>query len=200
MPYEYDVFISYPRRAPAGDWVRDYFSGLLRDWLSQSMDREAQIFFDRETIETGDAWPERLRRGLAGSRYMVAVWTPPFFRSRWCMAEFLSMRRREHQLRLLTQEEPAGLIFPVTFHDGESFPPEAKEIQSEDFKPYAYSAPFFRDSRAFMEFEGAVKALAERIATRIERTPAWRDDFPLVEPDADDDPPEEPRMPEPPSM
>jgi macrodomain Ter protein organizer (MatP/YcbG family) len=38
--YQYDVFISYRRPNPVGDWVKNHFHPLLVEWLSQAMPYE----------------------------------------------------------------------------------------------------------------------------------------------------------------
>jgi hypothetical protein len=61
-----NIFISYRRSDTAG-----HARLLFRD-LAQYFDA-GHIFFDRESIESGDVFPDRLRNGIADAKVMLAV-------------------------------------------------------------------------------------------------------------------------------
>ena len=92
--YQYDVFVSYRREPPVSEWVANHFLDGLVEWLGETMAEEPRIFVDVKRIETGTAWPDVLREALLTSRLMVSIWSPRYFRSRWCLAEHRSMRAR----------------------------------------------------------------------------------------------------------
>src|SRR5271157_4467432 len=97
MPYMHDIFLSYTNRDPVGPWVRNHFHRLLKSWLSNYWGQEPEIFIDRD-LETGVRWPDALREHLLHSKLVVAVLSPPYFRSRWCLAEWQSMLNRQENL------------------------------------------------------------------------------------------------------
>ena len=180
--YEYDVFVSYRRHPPVSNWVRSYFYEQFHQWLTAARPEAPRVFIDENDIDTGDAWPERLRRALLRSSFLVCVWTPGYFSSQWCTAELRTMLAREQCLALRTEEDPRGLVFPVKFNDVQYFPEYARAIQHLDFSTWNSTAPAFYNSPAFLAFEAATKALAETIAERLDDRPAWKPDWPVETP------------------
>ncbi len=185
MTYKWDIFISYPRRDPIGPWVQEHFSPMLARWLGAAMPNAPQIFLDRN-METGTHWPSNLQHSLLHSRYMVAVWAPPYFGSPWCLAEWKSMLQREKLLGLGVEDKP-GLVFPIRFFDGDSFPDEAKQVQGKP-EDHDYtglnsfpSGKAAQRSKAYKTFEEKVKALAEVLAKRVASVPAWKAGWPCAE-------------------
>src|SRR5712691_10059721 len=95
--YNHDVFISYRHETPVFEWVKDHFYYLLKAWLPHYMpvNHKTEIFIDSH-IETGTEWPLSLRRELKCSRCLLTVWSPVYFQSEWCIAEFESFRERKN--------------------------------------------------------------------------------------------------------
>jgi TIR domain len=180
--YIYDFFLSYRRHAPVGDWVKYHFYPLLNRWLAQSMPEDPKIFIDFNDIDTGSNWSARLRNGLKSSRCLIAVWSPDYFRSSWCLAECHSMMAREQVLGFRTDANPAGLIYPVVFSDGVHFPKEFQQIQQKNLKPWAISSLAFAETKEFVELEREVKQIAEELSAMLQHCPEWQEDFPIVEP------------------
>lgn len=180
--YQWDVFLSYPRADPVGPWVRDYFFPLLSRWLGASTPHEPTVFFD-STMEGGVHWPSRLKNSLLRSRCLVAIWSPHFFRSRWCLAEWQSMRAREELLRIGRGERP-GLVCPVLFADGDCFPKEARETQhARDLRPYNIVNPAFRRTAKHGRLEREVQILCDQLSSMIQAAPEWSPDWPVAEPE-----------------
>jgi hypothetical protein len=178
LGYEYDVFLSYTTSSSNGAWVREHFRDLFFDRLDNVMPRQPTMFaFDGQ--ETATAWPEQLARALRRSRVLVAVVSPPYFRSHWCVAEWASMKAREDMLRLGTESNPRLLIHPVVYADGQHFPPSARRNYSRDFSAWNYPNSSFKESPAYFAFFRAVEELALQIAGRLDDVPLWRDDFPI---------------------
>jgi hypothetical protein len=171
--YEWDVFLSYPRDGDAGEWVRGIFAPQLEEALKRALPARPRIFRDEVSIEAGEVWPEKLRQGIRGSKTMVSVLSPLYFQSAWCRSEWSSMLARKKRVSF-------NPLYPVRFSDGEHYPPEAAEIQHEDFEPYAYTAPAFRQSADYLQFQKAMVAFGKGLAARILAAPVWRRDFPIV--------------------
>jgi len=87
--YTYGVFISYRHRGHTAEWIKNHFYPMLEQRLPECMpvDHDTKIFLDLK-IETGSAWPDELRHALKMSRCILAVWSPDYFRSEWCLAEW----------------------------------------------------------------------------------------------------------------
>jgi hypothetical protein len=174
--YEYDVFFSYKRHNLTLEWTRSVHRR-LQFWLSQEVGREAKLFVDEDCIETGERWPERLRESLKQSRCMVAVWSPMYFQSDWCVSEWRSFLEREKRLSMVSH----GLIAPVRFHDGEHFPQEAREVQWTDVAQYTSTLPAFWASPRALDLEDKLKELAQSVAKIIRSAPPFAPDWPIVE-------------------
>ncbi|NOT62380.1 MAG: toll/interleukin-1 receptor domain-containing protein [Acidobacteria bacterium] len=181
--YQYDVFISYRHRAPVLDWVKNHFHPLLTQRLPDALPvaHRAEVFIDYEEIETGSEWPAKLRSALKTSRCVVAVWSPEYFRSDWCLAEWQTMRERERLLDMRTENNPHGLIYPVRFFDGDHFPQEAKDTQQKDLSPWNIPHPVFRDTPDYIEFDRQIQVVANDVARIIQRAPDWAD-WPVITP------------------
>ena len=183
MSYEFEIFLSYARSETEGQWVRNHFAQHLEYRLNDVTRDRVRISWDHQ-MEAGVSWPEELKRRLRHSRMLVAVWSPEYFRSHWCMAEWRSFREREAMLGLFTAQQPRGLIYPARYSDGDHFHLEAKRTQCrKDFSNLNYPFPVFRKSEKFLDFDDLVREMAVEIADRLNRIPDWQGDFPVIEPE-----------------
>ena len=183
MSYEWDVFLSYPRTERVQPWLEKHFIPLLRMHLEGLLADEPKIFVD-SMQPTGVQWPQHIQAALARSRVMVAIWTPPYFSSDWCMAEWESMLQREVFLAERGNPQPSGLVYPLVFSDGKNFDERAKKTQSRDLSKLNYHHDCFRDSSKYLEFDDEVRKIAEDIENRIIVAPEWNSLFPLADPAA----------------
>ena len=182
MRYEFDVFLSYTRQANAGEWVKNHFHPVLYEALDNHMPREPEIFIDYE-MGTGIDWPKKLETSLQRSRLVVAVLSPPYFRSKWCVAEWKTMSEREKTLGYATNANPEMLIHPVVYADGTHFPGYAQRNQSYDLSTWNYPYPQFRESRDYLKFHNAVYDFAADLAPKIDTVPPWQDTWPVYRPE-----------------
>lgn len=181
MPgYKFDVFISYSRRGSAPKWLMNHFYPKFLDCLVDEFAPAPKVFLDTG-IPHGSHWPEALRKALLHSKIMVAVLTPPYWESSWCMAEWKSMRAREKKLGLTGVERPQGLIYPILYSDSDNFPEEGLELAWWDFKQLAVPEPAFQESRAWPDFHWKVNALVQDIVQLLPQVPEWRPDWPIAE-------------------
>jgi hypothetical protein len=183
MSYEFEVFLSYARSETEGQWVRNHFAQQLELRLNDVSRDRVRISWDVE-IESGVSWPDELKRRLRHSRLLVAVWSPQYFRSRWCMAEWRSFREREAALGLFNAERPRGLVYPIRYSDRAHFHVDAKRTQCrKDFSELNYPMPVFKKSERYLEFDDIVRQMAQELADRLEQCPEWQSNFPIVEPE-----------------
>ena len=177
MSYLYDVFISYRRYGRWSEWVRERFMEIFDLYLAEELGCPPNIYID-DKIAEGNAWPHDLARALARSKVLVALWTPLYFNSRWCISELAHMHAREQQCGFRNREHPEGLIVPATLHDGDDFPSQAKIIQMADLrdcaKPWAV-----RDGQVIQDLAQRICAWTPQVARAIRHAPAfdptWQD-------------------------
>jgi hypothetical protein len=157
MDYQYDVFLSYRRGAPVGDWVNNHFYREVMNWLPLEMNRPVTAFKDDKDIALGNHWPETIKQALGLSRCLLCVWSPDYFWHEWCVAEWKTMAERQRLAGYATPTNPSGLIVPVVFHDGVNFPQEAQNAQSKDFSNYNYQVVAFSQTALYLQFIDEVK-------------------------------------------
>ncbi|MER8595735.1 toll/interleukin-1 receptor domain-containing protein [Mesorhizobium sp. M1182] len=142
------------------------------------------IWYD-EDQRPGLNWPLNLQQALLHSRLLVAVWSPPYFRSPWCMAEWQSMLARERTLGLSTVQNPLGLVYPVVFADGIHFPQEARDVQSRiDLSTWGIPFPQFKKTEEYQQFWALMRQVATQIAVHLSSIPPWSPGWPILTPPA----------------
>lgn len=181
MSYSYDVFLSYPRKGFSGEWVRNHFYDLLVGYLNDELAHEPRVYYDAQQ-PVGVDWPEHLREALLTSKVLVAVWSPPYFRSDWCVAEWHSMRQRQIQLHHENPGVAHRLVFPVVFNDGQTFPAEAQATQWADLSEWSYHTEEFRRTTAYIDFLKNMRSVARDVAALVVNAPEWRPDWPVRTP------------------
>lgn len=174
--YQYDVFISYRRSGPgtAAQWVHNHFYDMLVNCLADELGDTA-VFMDRQ-VETGTHWPTLLRQALARSKMLVAVWSPPYFTSSWCLAEWQTMLARERVLGGRTQ-----LVYSLGYADGKNFPGEAKERQCRSVHKVSNPFPAFVGSHRQADLHDEVRLIAGELVELLERVPPWQSNWPACE-------------------
>ena len=187
MPYKFDAFISYRRRSPVLDWVRNHFKPKLEQWLpvfmAKQTRRKVRIAIDSEIIETGDAWLPRLRESLRVSRCMVAIWSPEYFRSHWCMAELKSMIERERVLGLQSDNMPWGLVYPICYVKKDFLRSEYEKKQRKDLHRWNTPDLIFQATPEYVAFDREMQELCQELASMIGKAPRWKADWPILEPE-----------------
>lgn len=176
--YLYDVFLSYKRHKLIIPWIIQV-KDELEFWLNEELDgKDVKIFFDSDSIEVGDNWPERLREGLKTSRCMIGIWSPTYFySSRWCVSEWKSFIAREKMVNM----EIGGLVAPITVHDGDRFPQEAKDVQQDNFVTYYSPAKSFWETTKASELSDKIRNFAEKVAKIVINAPPFDPNWPVVE-------------------
>jgi len=178
--YEYDIFISYSRFGSAQRWLLNHFYSKLKDCLADEIAPAPRIYVDRE-MARGEHWPSSLQRALLHSKIMLQVLHPPYFQSKWCMAEWMSMRERQSRLGLASIDVPQGLIYSVLYGDSETFPIEAREVSWVDFKDFANPDMAFQKTEKFGSFHWKVRDLARDLVELLKQVPEWQPDWPIIE-------------------
>ena len=94
-------FWSYVRQDDEGDHGRiKALSDDLREQFRLLTAENLELFVDREDIQWGEAWKERIDTAIAGTTFFIAVITPSYFRSAECRRELLKFAREAERLGL----------------------------------------------------------------------------------------------------
>jgi hypothetical protein len=174
LVYRYDVFFSYKRDPQTDSW-HETVKDKLRLWLRLELNQnEVAIFFDTEEIKTGERWRAKLEVALKSSKCAVCIWSPLYFKSKWCVSEWMTFEQRSRSVGV-------DLVIPARFWDGQYYPQAAKDRQSRDFTKYASIMPRFWDTERAVEFEDTLRPFARDLADAIREAPPYSADFPLVE-------------------
>jgi TIR domain len=175
MSYQYDAFFSY-KRDPESDTWHQRVKDKLHHWIRMDLNQaDVAIFFDTEDIRSGQRWRTKLETALKTSKCAICVWSPLYFRSKWCVSEWTTFEQRGRHLRL-------DLVIPARYHDGEHYPGPAKDIQSVDFSDYASTMPRFWDTERAVEFERSLlRPFARDLAEIIRAAPPFDPRFQVFE-------------------
>jgi TIR domain len=179
MAYVYDIFVSYKREPKSKRLVSPWLRGVLdrvEFYLRQDLGgRDVRIFFDEDSIEVGSEWPSEIKDALLATRCLLPIWSPEYFQSKWCMTEWGSFVARQRQLKR-TDGVTRRLIFPLTYHDGQWFPPQAKSTQQFDLRDYTATTAAFWDSAQAWELDQIIKnKLSPSLAAAVLGSPSHRE-------------------------
>lgn len=175
MKYEFDIFLSYNRKHPHGQWVNDVFYPLFIPYVEDALNRKVQVFKDDREILTGSDWERMILNSLLKSRIMVSILSPSYFMSEWCRREFKIMHHRQIKLGFMSDKNPQGIIIPVRINDGDFFPECVKRIQSLDCRNYFRIGDGFKTTQRFIELQDKLIAWSEEVANAINISPEWSD-------------------------
>jgi len=136
---------------------------------------EDPVIFLDQGIPVGTVWSVVLEDALKNSKILVPVWSPKFFRSPWCMAEWESFELRKAALPACK----TPLVYPVKFADGTHFPPAAQNVQCRDLSPWGRTGLAFDQSLDFLDFQEEMDKIAQDLAVHLvdrnfpEHDPTW---------------------------
>ena len=184
--YTFDIFLSVKSDEVFAEWVRDTFIPLFGFYIKEDVRAKcrrafAGLFFYKTNLGPGDPWPDELRAAIRGSRCAVALCSPEYFYSRYCLTEFHSFLER-------SRTEKAKVLIPAAVHDGEAFPDEARNIQIADFADFVIVGPGFRETKKFMMLQEKLTKFSLRVAELVSLAPAFKE-WPIVEKAAPAQPP-----------
>lgn len=191
MAYQYDVFISYKRGWLVESWLTNQFlplfSAYLTEHIHQYCDRDpSPIFLDQTEIneniradrrldnfggiEPGARWQDALEHAIKHSRCLLAIWSPGYFRSQWCMKEWDSFQTRQTAAM-------QHLCEPIVIHDCYDpikMPPDLAAIQAFRFNKTFFVGNAFTSSPGYLELQQLCDQLAESIARKIAEVPNFQ--------------------------
>lgn len=180
MAYEYDIFISYKRGNDCEEWVRKTLKPLLVKVIKDYHmgENEPSIFIDEEDIKTGSLWPLEIKKALARSKAMLAVWSPSYFRnSDWCVVEYAVMRYRQINIGLDSNNNPYSLIWPVMFRKLDPIPAFVADTQILDLSDFNSIMSEESNLRKYSEFKEKFESKIKSLARIIAKAPPWNEEW-----------------------
>ncbi len=121
---EYDVFISHANKDKLS-FVDDLNESLKKLGVS--------IFYDKESLEWGDNWKERILDGTKKAEFAIIVISENFFDREWTekeLSEFLNRQDRNGQKLILP------IVHNISNEDLRKKYPKVADIQAIDSKSY----------------------------------------------------------------
>jgi TIR domain-containing protein len=114
----------------AQQWVRHVLHPPLVDFLALnagiSPDR---VFLDDRKVRPGMEVETTVHEALRDSRVLLAVLSPQYFESGWCLTEFHTMLARQ-------QTTGQRVVYPLAVWDGDKYPPEARALAPLDYNKW----------------------------------------------------------------
>lgn len=167
MEKRYDVFCSYCRIDNDSGWVDsliDNVTSMYRKFTGEPL----KVFFDKHSIVTSEIWEKKIRISVERSKLLLAVLSPSYFKSEWCVEEWRLISNTEDKLASQGKlPEQCGLIVPILLHplDRGKFSGSEKQLiadarrrQWQDFTSASLEMPI-RPTQ--------VKALVEDIIDKV---------------------------------
>jgi hypothetical protein len=187
MAYKYDIFLSVKWAKTFDEWVTETFLPLFESYVRQEIfaqcgrepvgsrsgdDPPSGIFYYKKSLAPGDPWPNDLDEAIRTSRIAVALCSPEYFYSKWCLTEFHSFleRARKNQARVLV---------PVTIYDGKTFPSEVQNIQESDLANFVIVGPGFKETKSYVKFQKALQMLSNTVGRLVCNAPQFAE-WPVV--------------------
>jgi hypothetical protein len=86
--YAADIFVSYSHSNDRDGWVTELKSKLASGLTDLS--DEVDVWFDADRLQTGDRFKQEIQDKLSNTRILVAVVSPAYLKSEFCMEEELA--------------------------------------------------------------------------------------------------------------
>lgn len=121
---EYDVFISHANKDKE-DLVEELYQSLKKLGID--------IFYDKESLEWGDNWKERILNGTKKAEFAIIIISENFFDGEWTereLSEFLNRQNTNRQKLILP------IIHNITIEELRKKYPNVADIQAIDSKKY----------------------------------------------------------------
>jgi hypothetical protein len=160
----------------------DVFDRGAISYLAQKVERTLRtftarsdlvVFFDRKSIDWGDAWRARVAEGLADSAVLIAIVTPNFLSSEECRSETEAFIRLPQWDRWL---------LPIYYIEVDDFDtrkdPVTAAVRSVQYKDWTQLRTLGRGSQ---KVRRAIEQLARDIQNRLRTTLAKSSKSPVVE-------------------
>ena len=171
--YEHDLYVSFDRSLFVDEWLR-LFLDVLGQCTNLTVPRKLDVFQDYQVLQFESSFPETVARALSRSRLLLAVITPRYFSSPNAVAEWKTFEKREE----LLASRPS-LILPVVFRGpGRNAPSWFRQRVFYDMRETTLGT--FDKLPAILARD--IEKLSLEIVRRLDLTPPFSADFPVVSP------------------
>jgi len=122
----YDAFISYKHCQPDKEIAEKLHKKLENFRLPKSVAKQvgktrlSRVFRDEAELAVSDNLSEEIEKALENSKYLIAICSPEYLKSVWCMKEiktFLEYHDRKHVLLALATGEPEEAFPEVLLYE-----------------------------------------------------------------------------------
>ena len=168
MGYRYDVFVSYSWRVcRAQQWVRHVLYPKLIEFLEleANISRD-RVFLDERVVRPGMEIETKVHEALRDSRVLLAVLSPQYFDSGWCLTEFYTMLARQ-------QATCKRVIYPLAVWDGDWYAPEARALGPHNYNKWGTLEPGMQRKRWNDTVLDLAKVLEPLVRESPDHDPAW---------------------------
>lgn len=172
--YEYDIFLSYQGGGVVDEWVQA-FSDDLGEVLEPHLSARPRIFDASRDIRPGERWDTRIDSAMRQSKLLLALITPAYFASDFCLAEWDEFARRE------AATGTALLIIPVLLrgevHDERLVSRQLIDAQGLDFignQSAVTKHPSVSKLGIFREYHRIISQLGATVAAALRTVPPYK--------------------------
>jgi hypothetical protein len=167
--YIYDVFLSYSFKTDVKEWVTNKFSQRFRDDLESNLIQlnlyppPARVYVAPREMKPGDIWPKALEEALKRSKVLVAVCSPHYFVSGWCLSEWTTFQQRA-----------PDLLVPLLYYGKDNYLlPRVNPLQYADFRDFR-EVPGGKVAK----FYDRIEQFASDVADKVAKAPVFSNAFP----------------------
>jgi len=183
----YLFFLSYAREDNKSDGlVRKFYEDLSKDIAGKIADSPNDVgFFDGAEIEPGAIWDQKLSSALQQSGVFIAIYSPFYFRKKFCGKEWAVFRSRvEAYAKSLPQgSDFPSLMFPVLWQkEGYVLPVIPTALDKVQYKHDDYGKAYaeqglrtmLRNRKFRQQYDDFIPVLADLVieASRKHKPPA----------------------------
>lgn len=143
--YAADIFVSYSHSNNRDGWVTELKSSLARGL--EDLSEDVDVWFDTDRLKTGDIFKPEIHGKLSNTRILVAVLSPAYLNSQFCMEEELAWFQNSFGREIIQylkvpleddQTAPLSDAHFMVLHDKQSTPLHGAALQ-EALNPEIWS-------------------------------------------------------------
>ena len=114
-PEGYDIFLSHASSDNRSDIIEKLVGeiGAVYAGKAGRDSSELRVFYDRHAINAAEMWATRIEAALRSSSLLIAIVTPEYLNSEWCIREWKYFQEMKPMLGRMPAGSGAQRIFPI---------------------------------------------------------------------------------------